>query len=423
MRCAPPVGGAFSPLDDELALVDGAWTPLLHEQVVCLGAALPFGAVSRLLERLLGVNIAEASVRRRTEAAGAAYAAVQQEELDRLESGEPGAAPRGPERLLLSVDGAMVPVLGGAWAEVKTAAIGTLDPPPAAGPAAAPHAHKLSYFSRMTDHATFGNLATWETHRRGVATAGTVIAVVDGADWIQGFLDLHCPQAVRVVDWGHASSYVAQAGQALFGAGTAEASDWIGVQLGELRKGDPEQVLTALREALAQREAADAGADGLEPARTSLAYLEKRRTHLRYAAFTAAGYPIGSGSVESANKLVVEQRLKGSGMHWARPHVDPMLALRTALCSDRWDEAWAAAHQHLRRTAQVRAHLRRTARRQRHAVAPPLPAVAPPPPALPPPPPPAGENHQRTIVNGRPTPNHPWKLGYHARQPTAAAKL
>jgi len=30
--------------------------------------------------------------------------------------------------------------------------------------------------------------------------------------------------------------------------------------------------------------------------------------------------------VESANKLVVEGRLKGSGMHWARAQVTPMVA-------------------------------------------------------------------------------------------------
>ena len=50
---------------------------------------------------------------------------------------------------------------------------------------------------------------------------------------------------------------------------------------------------------------------------------------IRYADFQAMGYLIGIGAVESANKLVVKARLKGSGMHWARAHVNPMVALRT----------------------------------------------------------------------------------------------
>ena len=56
-------------------------------------------------------------------------------------------------------------------------------------------------------------------------------------------------------------------------------------------------------------------------------YLEARRAQLAYAAFRAAGYPSGSGSVESAHAAVVEARLKGAGMHWAPAHVDPVLVL------------------------------------------------------------------------------------------------
>ena len=93
------------------------------------------------------------------------------------------------------------------------------------------------------------------------------------------------------------------------------------------------------------------GGDGAEAAkavRSSLEYLEKRKGQIRYAEFQAEGYPIGSGAVESANKLVVEGRLKGSGMHWAREHVNPMVALRTVVCGDRWEEVWPQISQRLR---------------------------------------------------------------------------
>jgi len=46
-------------------------------------------------------------------------------------------------------------------------------------------------------------------------------------------------------------------------------------------------------------------------------------------------------------------------MHWARPHVDPMVALRNIACSDRWEEAWPQITRELRRqAAQRRAELR-----------------------------------------------------------------
>jgi hypothetical protein len=74
-----------------------------------------------------------------------------------------------------------------------------------------------------------------------------------------------------------------------------------------------------------------------------LDYLRKREALMQYPVFRQQGWPIGSGMVESANKNIVEARLKGSGMHWERKHVNPMLALRNAVCNDRWQEMWQQA--------------------------------------------------------------------------------
>ena len=122
-----------------------------------------------------------------------------------------------------------------------------------------------------------------------------------------------------------------------------------------LKHGDPQQVLSSLRELIKELEATGrADTEAFKTLKGSLEYLEKRQEQIRYAEFQAMGYPIGSGAVESANKLVVEARLKGSGMHWARAHVNPMVALRTMICSDRWEEAWPQITR--RRREQTRKH-------------------------------------------------------------------
>ena len=59
---------------------------------------------------------------------------------------------------------------------------------------------------------------------------------------------------------------------------------------------------------------------------TKVHYLQKREQLMRYPLFQHQGWPLGSGSVESANTCVVQQRLKGPGMHWEGRHVNPMLA-------------------------------------------------------------------------------------------------
>lgn len=50
-----------------------------------------------------------------------------------------------------------------------------------------------------------------------------------------------------------------------------------------------------------------------------LASLRKREALMQYPTYRGAGWPIGSGMVESANKLVMQPRLKGAGMHCSLP--------------------------------------------------------------------------------------------------------
>ncbi len=316
-----------------------------------------------MLAHFTKVDVSKPTVRRNTERAGEAYVAVQTAEVTRLEQELP-PAPQGPALQQLSVDGAMVPLLHKEWAEVKTLAIGTVGKPLLRKGAWQVHTEDLSYFSRLADSETFARLATVETHRRGVETAGKVCAVNDGADWEQKFVDLHRPDAVRILDWGHASEYVVAAGQAVFGVGTAATKQWLDVQLYELRNGDPQKVLgklRGLRDELTVQ--VGEGSDALKTVVASLQYLEKRQEHIRYAEFSAAGYPIGSGAVESANKLVVEARLKGAGMHWARENVNGMVALRDVECSDRWEEVWPQISERLRQEAMELAAVRRRKRR------------------------------------------------------------
>jgi hypothetical protein len=366
-----------------------------------------------MLGHFTKVEVGRETARRATQGAGAAFVAVQEAELERLERERP-ISPTGPALQQLSVDGAMVPLVKGEWAEVKTLAIGVVDRRLVDGKLEA-YTKEISYFSRMADYMSFARASAVETHRRGTARAGLVLGVVDGADWEQVFLDLARADAVRILDWAHASGYVAAAARAVFGAGTAQSAEWLRAQLHELKHGDPGKVLAKLR-GLAQ-DLALQGGEALEVVRTGLEYLDKRRAMIGYADFIAAGYPIGSGIVESANKLVVEARLKGSGMHWDRRNVDPMLALRNVACNDRWEEAWPQIATWLRAEPRRRSAARRAAREaaRTQKTAQPAPAAEPRDvPGGPGAEPPrktrrAKPKDQPSTGPSRPAPDHPWR--------------
>ncbi len=330
---------------------------------------MPFVPVTKGIEYFCKVNASEPTARRKTEQAGQASVEVQTAKVEALERAGPDAQkdePKGPELQQMSVDGAMVPLIKKQWGEAKTLAIGTVGKPVLRNGEWEAHTTELSYFSRMTDHETFARLAMVETQRRGTETAGKVLAVNDGATWEQEFVDYHRPDAVRILDFGHGAEHVAAVGQATYGVETPASKAWLKATLHELRHGESEQVLEelrGLRDELAFEGGAGLGAEALKVVVANLEYFEKRREQILYAQFEQAGYPIGSGAVESGNKLVVEARLKGAGMHWAPQHVDPMLALRNIACSDRWDEAWPEIAQRLRQQTKERSAARRARRR------------------------------------------------------------
>ncbi len=157
---------------------------------------------------------------------------------------------------------------------------------------------EVSYFSRLTDSTTFADLAVLELHRRGIERAQPVGAVVDGAEWCQSFIDYHYSEAVRILDHPHAAEHITQIGQTTTPEGPLLSAAECARLRHNLKQKGPDGVLAELR-ALLEGQAEQ------EEAAKALAYLEKRQAQMQYPQFLAEGWPLGSGMVESGNKLVV----------------------------------------------------------------------------------------------------------------------
>jgi hypothetical protein len=420
MERARPVESGFFPLDEELGLLPGGLTPTQHEHLVHLATWMPFAQAGKMLSSLLGVQVSEATVRRMTEQAGACYEQVQtaQSEQPEPEVQEQAQKPREPEekaeaiphKQAVSSDGAYVPLISGEWAEVRTLAIGDVSSHTDAKGNEQVKVTNLSYFSRMTDSATFEKLSQVEIQRRRVRDALSICAVTDGAIWLQHFVDLHRPDALRILDFPHAAEYVSALGEGARAHGYHLPKKWLDGVLHRLKHEGPDRVLKHLSW-LCER-CRDPEMD------KKLRYLSSRQEMMQYSLFQQTGWPIGSGMVESANKVVMQMRLKGPGMRWEPSHVNPMLALRGAVCNERWEEAWLATHkqqEHLRllryqtlatpRLAHLIASTFLLLSRLRPPSPPPV-VSSPPQKAPPPSSPPA------TLPgSSRPSSSHPWKRG------------
>lgn len=143
---------------------------------------MPFEQVPELLVFLTGVHVSVETVRRLTERAGAAQVAREEHHLDCLERDLPDV-PAGPERQQVSADGVMIPLTHGEWTDGRTIAIGKLGVVDTNAPA---YARDITYLSRLCTAHAFIRQAALPFYDRGIApTDDTVVAVMDGADWLQ----------------------------------------------------------------------------------------------------------------------------------------------------------------------------------------------------------------------------------------------
>jgi len=331
------VASAFFPLDEELHLLPGHYTPQLQAAMTRLGSKLPFEQAVEEVWLNQQTQVEETTLRQTTYRHGQAAEALERAEVERLEREAPAAKAR-PDQLLVSVDGAFIHLTSGEWREVKTMAVGEFERRwnEKAGEVEV-KTRDISYFSRSYRIRDFERYALAELHRRGLDNARLIATVNDGSEWTQSFAAYHFPQAVSILDFAHALDYVATAGKAVLGESTAAFGQWFAGKAAQLKQKPPQRTIAdiCLLEAKATSDEQRATIDHCRR------YLQKRQEMIDYPHFQAKGLPIGSGSVESSHKVVVQSRMKQAGMRWAEDHVDPMLALRNLVCNGRWSQGWS----------------------------------------------------------------------------------
>lgn len=66
-------------------------------------------------------------------------------------------------------------------------------------------------------------------------------------------------------------------------------------------------------------------------------YISNHSECINYKKFKEEGYFVGSGAIESANKYVIQSRLKEPGSSWIIENAQFIATLRAKLCSELWD--------------------------------------------------------------------------------------
>jgi hypothetical protein len=171
-----------------------------------------------------------------------------------------------------------------------------------------------------------------EAVRRGLLQAALVLVVADGAAWIWNLVGNRFKGAKEVLDFYHAAQHLWSVANTVFGAGTLQAKQWVEPLITQLKEGQGAQVIQKLEEVLPK--IADRAEDH-KTVEVERNYFLTHKTRLDYKTLFEAGFPIGSGAMESTCRQY-QCRLKRTGQFWSTTGDEALITLETMWRNQRW---------------------------------------------------------------------------------------
>jgi hypothetical protein len=327
------------PLDEALGLENG-YTPAVVRLMCRSGARDTYEESSSDLLAYADLRVSAQEINRMVQRIGSPMRTEMEAEL-------PTEQTEAVPRLYVSCDGTGIPMRRSELAgvkgkgadgkastrEVKVGCVFTEHPKEGEEPFR--DTDSTSYIATLRKCGAFGPLLRKEAYRRGMGRAGEIIFIADGAAWIWEIVRTCFCGAVEILDYYHAHEYLVEMIDLLYGKdtdlGKQQTQSWKDMLF-------EDRVLEII--AAARKLGENLTDQKRETLTAKIGYFENNQNRMLYGTYKSKGYFYGSGVVEAGCKSVIGKRAKQSGMFWSEKGAEDVLAIRTALCSDRFDQYW-----------------------------------------------------------------------------------
>ena len=361
-------GHSACPLDDELAMVDGDFSPLLKDGIAVAAALDAFRGGADQLKRFALVDVSPTAVRTNGEEVGRFMlerAAQLAEKVwcfdDAGRAGCEGQSQRAkdtvPEHGIVIADGTMIPVVASAdhvkkkrrgeaekeepktsrvYEEVKVGMVfrgeDWVRPKDPKGRGQIIDKEFVAHLGSKDD---FGPML-WEVIKAWrIDEAPIQTFLGDGATWLWDLAAMFLPQATQVIDVWHLAEKISMVARAVYGEKNPFAEKWSTARYEEiLEKGI--KAVEQLSGMLAQLK--PKGEEAKKVVRELRTYLANNKERMAYDRYRQEGRPISSAPIEGANEHLVSKRMEVTGARWTREGANAILAERCAYFSGRWDD-------------------------------------------------------------------------------------
>ena len=294
-----------------------------------------FRGASEMIEKVMKMELSEESVRDITEMIGQKVHELDtlraQQTFDNISNMDVAGAPK-KMTLYIMTDGASVNTRvqdanGSTWRENKMVMVFT--------DKSLIRRKDGSHIITAKEYAAFiGSAENFKKYvfdlavRNGYGQVDKVVVIADGATWIRNMCLELFPDAVQILDLFHLKENVFDYAKFKFKNDATKYTPWAEEINAKLEKGQVSEVLAELPE----NETLPQNVTNLRT------YLENNRSKVNYPEYKKNGFFVGSGAIESANKTILQRRLKQSGMRWSVKGAQFVLTLRAKVESGLWDK-------------------------------------------------------------------------------------
>ena len=157
-----------------------------------------------------------------------------------------------------------------------------------------------------------------------------VVFIADGATWFWNWVTIFYANGVQILDFFHAYEKIGQWATSIF-KDKVVCSDWCEYSKNLLLDDQIDELIIQIQSVHCQ-------GDSQEKKDALLTYLNNNRHRILYKTYLAKGYLIGSGAIESAQRSVIQHRMKRSGQRWTLKGGQQILNIRTTRMSNQWDK-------------------------------------------------------------------------------------
>ena len=294
-------------------------SPLMQEMIVYAGHLDSYAKSNEVLSHFLSITVSPTQVYRVTNSVS--------ESLYKEDTRDERMLPpvSNEDVLYVGVDGSMISTREEGWKEVKLARLfkssDCLNPNT-----------ESDCLTQSQYLAHLGNSKEFcDKTERVIDCYGQLkerlVFLTDGATWIKNWIEDSYSDSVAILDYFHACEHLHSFSEHCFKTNIEYREKWFKEQKDLLYESQVEQVIENIQKTDASKSDKD----------KIICYYQSNTGRMDYKKYRSIGAGIiGSGSIESAHRTVIQKRMKLSGQHWTKLGATNMLRLRVISMNNQW---------------------------------------------------------------------------------------